>query len=83
MKKPRISDLGLHYGDDFSKLHDQLLKALEQKNSTGITLLHGPHGTGKTYYIRYLINEIKGKQVIYIPPDLVQVRISVLAKEIT
>ena len=73
MKKPRISDLGLHYGDEFAKLHDQLLNSLQQRNSAGITLLHGPPGTGKTYYIRYLINEIKGKELIYIPPDLINV----------
>ena len=82
MKKPRILDLALHYGDDFPKLHDQLIKALQKKNSTGISFLHGPPGTGKTYYLRYLVNEIKGKQLIYIPPDLVQVRISVFRKEI-
>ncbi|CAF1184025.1 unnamed protein product [Adineta ricciae] len=28
-------------------------------------------GTGKTYYIRYLIHEITEKMLIYIPPDLV------------
>ncbi|CAF5170590.1 unnamed protein product, partial [Rotaria magnacalcarata] len=33
--------------------------------------LHGPPGTGKTYYLRYLINEIKDKSLIYVPPDLV------------
>ncbi len=30
-------------------------------------------GTGKTFFIRYLINEIKNKSLIYVPPDLVNV----------
>jgi len=71
MKKPHISDLKLHYGDDFPELHEDLLETLQEKDSTGITFLHGLPGTGKTYYLRYLINEIKDKSLIYVPPDLV------------
>ncbi|CAF3664255.1 unnamed protein product [Rotaria sp. Silwood1] len=71
MKQPHITDLKLHYGDEFEIIHEQLLKTLQEKDSTGITLLHGPPGTGKTYYLRYLINEIKEKSLIYVPPDLV------------
>ena len=82
MKKPHILDLSLHYGDDFPKLHEQLVKALQAKKSNGISFLHGPPGTGKTYYLRYLINEIKGKQLIYIPPDFVQVRMIVITAKI-
>lgn len=73
MKKPLIMDLRLHYGDDFPEIHAQLLEVLQEKRSSGITFLHGPPGTGKTYYLRYLINEIKSKRLIYIPPDLVHV----------
>jgi hypothetical protein len=71
MKKPHIADLKLHYGDEFPKMHEELLEILQDKDSTGITFLHGPPGTGKSYYLRYLINEIKDKNLIYIPPDLV------------
>lgn len=73
MKKPHIADLKLHYGDDFPDIHAELLEELQEKDSTGITLLHGLPGTGKTFYIRYLINEIKDKNIIYVPPDLVTV----------
>ncbi|CAF1251462.1 unnamed protein product [Rotaria magnacalcarata] len=71
MKKPNIPDLKLHYGDNFSEVHDDLIKTLQEKDSTGITLLYGPPGTGKTFYLRYLINEIKNKSLIFVPPDLV------------
>jgi Cdc6-like AAA superfamily ATPase len=73
MKKPHITDLKLHYGDEFPSIHEELLETLQEKDSTGITFLHGPPGTGKTYYLRYLINEIKDKNLIYVPPDLVNV----------
>ncbi|CAF3435108.1 unnamed protein product, partial [Rotaria socialis] len=71
MKKPHITDLKLHYGESFLDIHEELLEALQEKDSTGITLLHGPPGTGKTFYLRYLINEIRDKKVIFVPPDLV------------
>jgi polynucleotide 5'-kinase involved in rRNA processing len=73
MEKPHIIDLKLHYGDEFPSVHEELLEILQEKDSTGITMLHGPPGTGKTNYLRYLINEIQGKQLIYVPPDLVNV----------
>ncbi|CAF1583054.1 unnamed protein product [Rotaria magnacalcarata] len=71
IKRPLIKDLRLNYGDGFLEVHEKLLKRLCEADSTGITFLHGPPGTGKTYYIRYLINEIKEKSLIYVPPDLV------------
>jgi stage III sporulation protein SpoIIIAA len=73
MKKPHIIDLKLHYGDEFSDIHEELLEILQEKNSSGITMFHGPPGTGKTNYLRYLINEIQNKELIYVPPDLVNV----------
>ena len=73
MKKPHITDLKLQYGDEFPDIHEQLLEIRQEKDSTGITFLHGPPGTGKTYYLRYLINEIENKSLIYVPPDLVNV----------
>ncbi|CAF4516093.1 unnamed protein product, partial [Didymodactylos carnosus] len=71
IKRPLIKDLKLNYGQAFVKTHKQLLGKLTKTDSTGITFLHGPPGTGKTFYIRYLINEIKDKSLIYVPPDLV------------
>ena len=73
MKKPHITDLKLHYGDEFPDIHKELLETLQEKDSTGITFLHGLPGTGKTNYLRYLINEIQDKSLIYVPPDLVNV----------
>jgi len=73
MKKPNIGDLNLHYGNNFALLHEALVDILQVKDSTGITMFHGPPGTGKTNYLRYLINEIKDKTIIYIPPDLINV----------
>lgn len=70
IKKPLISDLKLHYGSEFAQLHETIFKALKTEGSNGLILLHGLPGTGKTHYIRYLIQGISEKQIIYIPPDM-------------
>lgn len=61
--------LGDNYNDDFMETHDIILKRLSKKNDKGIVLLHGKPGTGKTYYIRYLITKLK-KEVIFLPPNM-------------
>lgn len=70
IKKPLITDLGLHYGKTFVSVHDKIIKNLNKKDGKGIVLLHGAPGSGKTHYIRYLISEIEGKTLIYVPPDM-------------
>jgi hypothetical protein len=58
-----------NYNDDFSEIHQTILKRLNKKNDKGLVLLHGKPGTGKTSYIRYLIAELK-KEVIFLPPNM-------------
>ncbi|CAF0949549.1 unnamed protein product [Adineta ricciae] len=70
IKKPVITDLALHYGKDFVSVHEKIIKNLNKKEDKGIVLLHGIPGSGKTHYIRYLIHEIEGKSLIYVPPDM-------------
>mgnify|MGYP003660340297 CR=1 FL=1 len=45
-------DLKLHYGKNFLDAHDDIIKGLENGDS-GLVLLHGKPGTGKTTYIRH------------------------------
>jgi hypothetical protein len=70
IKKPVISDMKLHYGEEFGKVHDTIMDGLKQDSAHGLILLHGLPGSGKTHYIRYLIQEITDKQLIYVPPDM-------------
>ena len=68
VKKPKMN-LDLNYNDDLPELHEFLLKDMGKKNSSGLVLLHGKPGTGKSTYIRYLINCLK-KKVIFLPPAI-------------
>jgi hypothetical protein len=72
-KKFKIQDLDLHYGSDFKTFHTELLKKLKT-DKKGLVLLHGDPGTGKTFYIRYLLQNLAKtkKKVLYFPPSMVE-----------
>lgn len=78
LKKPKL-DLQKHYNDDIEVMHTTTLKSLRQKNKSGLFLLHGVPGTGKSTYIRYLIHQLK-KKVIFMPPNFAK---SLEAPEVT
>jgi len=63
------NNVELNYNDDFYKINDNIIKDLSQKKS-GLHLLHGIPGTGKTSYIKHLINTID-KRFIYCPSFMV------------
>ena len=68
IRKPRLN-LALHYNDDLLPKHPEILKSLRKKGKSGLHLLHGQPGTGKSTYIRYLIHQLK-KKVIFVPPRM-------------
>lgn len=67
--KYRSFDLSKTYNDDFLKVSDKIVSHLNRPKSSGITILHGIPGTGKTTYLRYLISNTK-KELIYLPPNM-------------
>lgn len=63
-------DIDRQYNDDFKEVSKHIESTLSKKDgTTGIALLHGCPGSGKTTYLRYLIATIP-KRIIYMPPDL-------------
>jgi len=69
IKKYEI-DINKQYNEGFAKADARIREFLEQKYKSGIVLLHGVYGSGKTTYIRHLINETD-KNFIYIPISMV------------
>ena len=66
ISKPEV-DIKLNYGDYFSEeIHSLILSGLKD-NGSGIMLLHGKPGTGKTTYIKYLTSLVKHRDFVYIP----------------
>ncbi|MFC2110686.1 AAA family ATPase [Bacteroidota bacterium] len=59
-------NIELNYNDSLLEMNQLISENLGTKDSSGLVLLHGNPGTGKTSYIRYLLNSID-KEVIFLP----------------
>jgi broad-specificity NMP kinase len=64
-------DINELYNDDFKDV-DQIISASIPKYESGMILLHGEPGTGKTTYIKHLISRFKEKKFIFIQNDFVR-----------
>lgn len=64
-----LVDIELNYGKSFANAHNVILNRLNTKFDSGIILLHGIAGSGKTSYIKYLTSLIDDKDIIFIPPS--------------
>ena len=69
-KKPKL-DVNKHFNDGFAELHQSILKNMRKNNEKGLYLFHGLPGTGKSTYIKYLIQR-QNKKVIFVSPNLAQ-----------
>ena len=71
VKKPEI-DFDLNYCPEFKDIHNKILNQLKLKK--GLFIFDGEPGSGKTMYIRYLMDYIcttLRKKVIYIPGEYI------------
>lgn len=68
--KPDL-DLSGSYNDDFKSFHDKMLKILQEDNKSGLHLLYGKPGTGKSTYIRHLCGLVK-KEIVFLPGQMAQ-----------
>lgn len=64
-------NLELQYNDDFPKINGTIKDFIEEEGKSGLLILHGEKGTGKTTYIRHLISSYSGKKFIFIPANLI------------
>ena len=64
--------LDTHYNVDFEPVDADVRAALGDKERSGLILLHGDPGTGKTSYIKHLIAEFPDTEFIFVPNDMVR-----------
>lgn len=69
--KKRNINIQDNYNEDFPSVSEEIIHKLNDKKKTGLVILHGEPGTGKTTYIRYLASKLK-RNIIFISPDMVQ-----------
>lgn len=67
---PVIGDLELNYGSGFGKVHELMLKKLNERKS-GIIICHGSSGSGKSTYLKYLTS-IVNREFLYVPVGMAQ-----------
>lgn len=69
-KVPEFIHVDEHYGDGFNDFHDKMVERIK-KESKGLVLFHGDPGTGKTQYIRMLLDVLtrSKKSILYVPPS--------------
>jgi SpoVK/Ycf46/Vps4 family AAA+-type ATPase len=63
-------DLQKNYNDDLLEVDEIIRESIEQQES-GLILLHGIPGTGKTSYIKTLLTRYMDEKFIFIPNDFV------------
>lgn len=68
--KPNL-DLSGSYNDDFGAFHQKMLHILQEDNRSGLHLLYGKPGTGKSTYIRFLCGQVK-KEIVFLPGQMAQ-----------
>ena len=68
--KPRIVNIEENYNDDFLPINNDIVDFLKDRSS-GLILLYGTMGSGKTSYIRHLISAVP-KEYIIVPNSIAQ-----------
>lgn len=67
--KSQQIDLDKNYNDDFKPVNETIVNFLQKANATGMVLLHGKYGTGKTTYLRHLMGNVN-QRFIFLPINL-------------
>ena len=63
-------DIEKNYNDDFKPIYDDIVDFIgSNEKKSGLIVLNGKPGTGKSYLIRHLIKNVKGNYIL-IPPSM-------------
>ena len=68
IKQVKVS-IDKHYNDDFKKADKTIKEFIEEEDTSGLVSLNGVKGTGKTTYIRHLINNT-GRRFVYLTKEM-------------
>lgn len=64
-------DVEKQYNDDFKEEDKLISNFIGEENKSGLVILHGEKGTGKTTYIRNLIKTHRDKKFVFMPSGMV------------
>lgn len=71
VKAPSVLDIPKVYNDDFLPEHERIENFITEKDKSGLIILHGEKGTGKSCYIKNLIHSHPEIKFVYVPAQIV------------
>ena len=71
IKEVKDFNFNLQYNDDFPVANATIKDFIEEDGKSGLLILWGEKGTGKTTYIRHLISSYPNKKFVFIPSNLI------------
>lgn len=71
-KCPKNFDVQKLYNDDFEHEDVKINEFISDKEKSGLVILHGEKGTGKSSYIKNLINRHTDKKFVFVPAALIR-----------
>lgn len=71
IKAPENFNVNKLYNDDFIKEDIKIREFIAQEDKSGLIILHGVKGTGKSSYIKNLVVSNPGKKFVYVPANLI------------
>ena len=69
---PKDFDILKQYNDDFVPQDEIINEFISDKDRSGLVILHGEKGTGKTTYIRNLINKHIESRFVFVPSNMIR-----------
>lgn len=64
--EPKEVDIEVNYNDDFMKPYEKICEVIESEGETGLILLYGEPGTGKSSIIKNLISKYPENEFVFI-----------------
>ena len=64
-------DINKLYNDDFVEEDEKIRNFISEDDKSGLVILHGEKGTGKTSYIKHLVNLFPNRKFVYVPASMI------------
>ena len=71
-KCPANFDVKKLYNDSFIAEDEKINAFIDENEKSGLVILHGEKGTGKSSYIKYLINKHPDKKFVFVPSAMIR-----------
>ena len=64
-------DIDRLYNDGFKVEDEKICNFMSSEDKSGLVILHGEKGTGKTSYIKYLVNKFPNRKFVFVPASII------------